>query len=108
MMPAVLVALLFLLFYFYVEEKKPKVKKPKLEFPVYTALESSVYIPSYDHGASIEEIEEQMDDWLGGRNRTQKKKVGSKSFMLFYILNVDSFACLSGKQNIVCIPLQYS
>ncbi|NXS00514.1 DNJC1 protein, partial [Oxylabes madagascariensis] len=33
-----------------------------------------VYIPSYDHGASIEEIEEQMDDWLGGRNRTQKKK----------------------------------
>ncbi|KAF2983580.1 hypothetical protein EK904_005773, partial [Melospiza melodia maxima] len=57
------------------KEKKPKVKKPKLEFPVYTALESSGYIPSYDHGASIEEIEEQMDDWLGGRNRTQKKKV---------------------------------
>ncbi|KFQ39010.1 DnaJ subfamily C member 1, partial [Mesitornis unicolor] len=56
------------------KEKKPKVKKPKSEFPVYTALESSVYIPSYDHGASIEEIEEQMDDWLGGRNRTQKKK----------------------------------
>ncbi|NXM78967.1 DNJC1 protein, partial [Serilophus lunatus] len=56
------------------KEKKPKVKKPKLEFPVYMALESSAYIPSYDHGASIEEIEEQMDDWLGGRNRTQKKK----------------------------------
>ncbi|NXD36094.1 DNJC1 protein, partial [Copsychus sechellarum] len=56
------------------KEKKPKVKKPKLEFPVYTAMESSAYIPSYDHGASIEEIEEQMDDWLGGRNRTQKKK----------------------------------
>ncbi|NWI86368.1 DNJC1 protein, partial [Pitta sordida] len=56
------------------KEKKPKVKKPKLEFPVYMALESSAYIPSYDHGASIEEIEEQMDDWLGGRNRAQKKK----------------------------------
>ncbi|XP_009074272.1 PREDICTED: dnaJ homolog subfamily C member 1-like, partial [Acanthisitta chloris] len=56
------------------KEKKPKVKKPKSEFPVYTALESNAYIPSYDHGASIEEIEEQMDDWLGGRNRTQKKK----------------------------------
>ncbi|KAJ7414368.1 dnaJ subfamily C member 1-like [Pitangus sulphuratus] len=56
------------------KEKKPKVKKPKLEFPVYMALESNTYIPSYDHGASIEEIEEQMDDWLGGRNRTQKKK----------------------------------
>ncbi|NWU64842.1 DNJC1 protein, partial [Pterocles burchelli] len=56
------------------KEKKPKVKKPKLEFPVYTVLESSGYMPSYDHGASIEEIEEQMDDWLGGRSKTQKKK----------------------------------
>ncbi|KAM9288000.1 LOW QUALITY PROTEIN: dnaJ homolog subfamily C member 1 [Cariama cristata] len=56
------------------KEKKPKIKEPKIEFPVYTVLESSAYIPSYDHGASIEEIEEQMDDWLGGRNRTQKKK----------------------------------
>ncbi|NXW20347.1 DNJC1 protein, partial [Circaetus pectoralis] len=56
------------------KEKKPKVKKPKSEFPVYTVLESSAYIPLYDHGASIEEVEEQMDDWLGGRNRTQKKK----------------------------------
>ncbi|NXW84728.1 DNJC1 protein, partial [Alopecoenas beccarii] len=56
------------------KEKKPKVKKPKPEFPVYTVLKSSAYVPSYDHGASIEEIEEQMDDWLGGRNKTQKKK----------------------------------
>ncbi|NXN99952.1 DNJC1 protein, partial [Rhinopomastus cyanomelas] len=56
------------------EEKKPKVKKPKSEFPAYTVLELNTYIPSYDHGASIEEIEEQMDDWLEGRNRTQKKK----------------------------------
>ncbi|XP_067147881.1 dnaJ homolog subfamily C member 1 [Apteryx mantelli] len=56
------------------KEKKPKAKKPKSEFPVYTALESNAYVPSYDHGASIEEIEEQMDDWLGSRNRTQKKK----------------------------------
>ncbi|KFP31750.1 DnaJ subfamily C member 1, partial [Colius striatus] len=56
------------------EEKKTKVKKSKSEFPVYTVVESSAYIPSYDHGASIEEIEEQMDDWLEGRNRAQKKK----------------------------------
>ncbi|NXI67463.1 DNJC1 protein, partial [Anseranas semipalmata] len=56
------------------KEKKPKVKKPKSEFPVYTVLESSAYVPSYDHGASIEEIEEQMDDWLGNRNRAHKKK----------------------------------
>lgn len=105
--PAVLVALLFLLSYFCVEEKKPKVKKPKSEFPVYTVLESSAYIPSYDHGASIEEIEEQMDDWLGGRNRTPKKKVSSKPFMS-YIFSVGLFACLLGKYNIVCIQLQYS
>ncbi|NXP71800.1 DNJC1 protein, partial [Ramphastos sulfuratus] len=56
------------------KEKKPKVRKPKSEFPAYTALELNAYTPSYDHGASIEEIEEQMDDWLGGRNKTQKKK----------------------------------
>ncbi|KAM5338173.1 dnaJ homolog subfamily C member 1 isoform 2-T2 [Glossophaga mutica] len=55
------------------KQKKVKVKKPKPEFPVYTPLEST-YIQSYDHGTSIEEIEEQMDDWLENRNRTQKKQ----------------------------------
>ncbi|XP_066137048.1 dnaJ homolog subfamily C member 1 [Saccopteryx bilineata] len=55
------------------KQKKVKVKKTKPEFPVYTPLEST-YIQSYDHGTSIEEIEEQMDDWLGNRNRTQKKQ----------------------------------
>ncbi|XP_021571601.1 dnaJ homolog subfamily C member 1 isoform X2 [Carlito syrichta] len=50
-----------------------KVKKPKPEFPVYTPFEST-YIQSYDHGTSIEEIEEQMDDWLENRNRIQKKQ----------------------------------
>ncbi|XP_011819245.1 PREDICTED: dnaJ homolog subfamily C member 1 [Colobus angolensis palliatus] len=54
-------------------QKQKKVKKPKPEFPVYTPLEST-YIQSYDHGTSIEEIEEQMDDWLENRNRTQKKQ----------------------------------
>lgn len=56
------------------KEKKPKVKKPKAEFPVYSAPESNfvAHVPSYDQGVSIEEIEEQMDDWL--ENRTQKKK----------------------------------
>uniref|UniRef100_F7FCJ8 DnaJ homolog subfamily C member 1 n=1 Tax=Monodelphis domestica TaxID=13616 RepID=F7FCJ8_MONDO len=56
------------------KEKKPKVKKAKPEFPMYTSLEPSVYKPSYDHGTSIEEIEEQMDDWLENRNKMQKKK----------------------------------
>ncbi|XP_017912571.1 PREDICTED: dnaJ homolog subfamily C member 1 [Capra hircus] len=55
------------------KQKKVKIKKPKPEFPVYTPLEST-YIQSYDHGTSIEEIEEQVDDWLENRNRTQKKQ----------------------------------
>ncbi|XP_055284238.1 dnaJ homolog subfamily C member 1 [Moschus berezovskii] len=55
------------------KQKKVKIKKPKPEFPIYTPLEST-YIQSYDHGTSIEEIEEQMDDWLENRNRTQKKQ----------------------------------
>lgn len=55
------------------KQKKVKVKKPKPEFPVYMPLEST-YIQSYDHGTSIEEIEEQMDDWLENRNQTQKKQ----------------------------------
>ncbi|XP_045869478.1 dnaJ homolog subfamily C member 1 isoform X2 [Meles meles] len=55
------------------KQKKVKVKKPKPDFPVYTPLESA-YIQSYDHGTSIEEIEEQMDDWLENRNKTQKKQ----------------------------------
>ncbi|XP_066487294.1 dnaJ homolog subfamily C member 1 isoform X2 [Tiliqua scincoides] len=57
------------------KEKKPKVKKPKPEFPVYTAAETNAYLPSYDPGTSIEEIEEQMDDWLEERNKSLKKKV---------------------------------
>ncbi|XP_068091708.1 dnaJ homolog subfamily C member 1 [Hyperolius riggenbachi] len=56
------------------KEKKPKVKKPKAEFPVYSASESNfvAYAPTYDQGVSIEEIEEQMDDWLD--HRAQRKK----------------------------------
>ena len=50
-------------FFFFLEQKKVKIKKPKPEFPLYTPLEST-YIQSYDHGTSIEEIEEQMDDWI--------------------------------------------
>lgn len=59
------------------KEKKPKVKKPKSEFPVYFAPDSSnfgAYVPSYDQGVSIEDIEDQMDDWLENRNKTLKKK----------------------------------
>ncbi|XP_063308606.1 dnaJ homolog subfamily C member 1 [Pelobates fuscus] len=56
------------------KEKKPKVKKPKSEFPVYSESEAKVNVPSYDQGVSIEEIEDQVDEWLEDRNQTAKKK----------------------------------
>lgn len=76
---------------FFLEQKKVKIKKPKPEFPVYTPLEST-YIQSYDHGTSIEEIEEQMDDWLENRNRTQKKQVNLK-YIYIYLCRVLVVAC---------------
>ncbi|XP_063093997.1 dnaJ homolog subfamily C member 1 isoform X2 [Cavia porcellus] len=72
------------------KQKKVRVKKPKPEFPTYTPLENT-YIQSYDHGTSIEEIEEQMDDWLESRNRTQKKQVTTKAKQL-----KDSVTCSPG------------
>ncbi|MFT7813850.1 dnaJ homolog subfamily C member 1 [Arapaima gigas] len=58
------------------KEKRPKVKKPKPTFPAYEpSATDGAFVPSYDQGASIEEIEEQMDDWLEDR-KGQKKKVG--------------------------------
>lgn len=77
-------------FKLFLGQKKVKIKKPKPEFPVYTPLEST-YIQSYDHGTSIEEIEEQMDDWLENRNRTQKKQVNSKYIYIY--LSVSGPSC---------------
>ncbi|XP_031175029.1 dnaJ homolog subfamily C member 1 isoform X2 [Sander lucioperca] len=52
-------------------EKRPKVKKPKLEFPVYDLQTESV---SYcQQETSIEDIEDQMDDWLQERRAARKK-----------------------------------
>lgn len=51
-----------------------------MEFPVYEPNEMA-YIPAYDQGTSIEDIEDQMDDWLEDR-KTQKKKV-SPSLVTF-------------------------
>ncbi|KAK1790144.1 hypothetical protein P4O66_014066 [Electrophorus voltai] len=53
-------------------EKRPRVKKPKMEFPVYEPSEAA-YMPAYDQGTSIEDIEEQMDDWLEDRKQQKKK-----------------------------------
>lgn len=57
-------------------------KKPKFEFPVYEPslkVADSVYSPVYDQGTSIEEIEDQMDDWLEDK-KSQKKRVGPQYF----------------------------
>ncbi|MBN3275940.1 DNJC1 protein, partial [Polyodon spathula] len=57
------------------KEKRPKVKKVKSEFPVYTAYsEDNAFAPSYDQGSTIEDIEEQINDWLEDKSRSQKKK----------------------------------
>ncbi|KAI4901155.1 hypothetical protein NFI96_022143 [Prochilodus magdalenae] len=53
-------------------EKRPKVKKPKVEFPVYEPSEAAC-IPTYDQGTSIEDIEDQMDDWLEDKKQQKKK-----------------------------------
>uniref|UniRef100_A0A8C7W5E7 DnaJ homolog subfamily C member 1 n=1 Tax=Oncorhynchus mykiss TaxID=8022 RepID=A0A8C7W5E7_ONCMY len=58
------------------EEKRSKVKKPKFEFPVYEpslTVADSANSLAYDQGTSIEEIENQLDDWLEDK-KSQKKK----------------------------------
>uniref|UniRef100_A0A671Z4Y8 DnaJ homolog subfamily C member 1 n=1 Tax=Sparus aurata TaxID=8175 RepID=A0A671Z4Y8_SPAAU len=54
-------------------EKKPKVKKPKVEFPVYEPSSENLTCQSYDQTTSIEEIEDQMDDWLQDPRAPKKK-----------------------------------
>ncbi|KAL6103650.1 dnajc1 [Pungitius sinensis] len=54
-----------------IKEKRPKVKKPKVEFPVYELSSENLICQGYDQSTSIEEIEEQMDDWL--QDRSKKK-----------------------------------
>uniref|UniRef100_A0A8C4DPG6 DnaJ homolog subfamily C member 1 n=1 Tax=Dicentrarchus labrax TaxID=13489 RepID=A0A8C4DPG6_DICLA len=54
-------------------EKRPKVKKPKVEFPVYEPSSDNLNFQSYDQTTSIEEIEDQMDDWLQDRRAAKKK-----------------------------------
>ncbi|XP_072219927.1 dnaJ homolog subfamily C member 1 [Leuresthes tenuis] len=54
-------------------EKRPKVKKPKVEFPVYKASSENLNYQNYDQSTSIEEIEDQMDDWLQNRREAKKK-----------------------------------
>ncbi|KAI3374712.1 hypothetical protein L3Q82_021024 [Scortum barcoo] len=55
------------------KEKRPKVKKQKVEFPVYEPPSENLNYQSYDQTTSIEEIEDQMDDWLLDRRAGKKK-----------------------------------
>ncbi|XP_050950039.1 dnaJ homolog subfamily C member 1 [Labeo rohita] len=55
------------------KEKRPKVKKPKMEFPVYEPSTNAAFVPIYDQGTSIEDIEDQMDDWLEDKKQQKKK-----------------------------------
>ncbi|XP_032364113.1 dnaJ homolog subfamily C member 1 isoform X1 [Etheostoma spectabile] len=52
-------------------ERRPKVKRVKLEFPVYELQADNVQRHQQD--TSIEDIEDQMDDWLQERRTARKK-----------------------------------
>ncbi|XP_029380828.1 dnaJ homolog subfamily C member 1 [Echeneis naucrates] len=54
-------------------EKRPKLKKPKVEFPVYKPSSVTLRYPSHDQTLSIEDIEDQMDNWLQDRRAHRKK-----------------------------------
>ncbi|KAK6302263.1 hypothetical protein J4Q44_G00266180 [Coregonus suidteri] len=67
------------------KEKRSKVKKPKFEFPVYEpslTVADSAYSPVYDQGTSIEDIEDQMDDWLEDKTSQKKKGTGEDITLL--------------------------
>ncbi|KAF6720401.1 DnaJ-like protein subfamily C member 1 [Oryzias melastigma] len=57
-------------------EKRAKVRKPKLEFPVYEIPADSLNYQMYDQTTSIEDIEDQMDDWLQDGKASKKKASG--------------------------------
>ncbi|XP_017260420.1 dnaJ homolog subfamily C member 1 [Kryptolebias marmoratus] len=54
-------------------EKRPKVKKPKQDFPVYQPSSETQNYQKYEQTTSIEDIEDQMDDWLQDRKAAKKK-----------------------------------
>lgn len=46
-------------------------------------------MPAYDQGTSIEDIEDQMDDWLEDRKQP-KKKVSADMISFYYLLQLVS------------------
>uniref|UniRef100_A0A672SMK9 DnaJ homolog subfamily C member 1 n=1 Tax=Sinocyclocheilus grahami TaxID=75366 RepID=A0A672SMK9_SINGR len=55
------------------DEIKSLVKKPKVEFPVYEPSTNAAFVPVYDQGTSIEDIEDQMDYWLEDKKQQKTK-----------------------------------
>ncbi|XP_048412062.1 dnaJ homolog subfamily C member 1 [Stegostoma tigrinum] len=57
------------------KEKRPKVKKLKSEFPVYTAptTGSVAYVALHEEASTIEDIEDQVADWLEDRSKGSRK-----------------------------------
>ncbi|XP_037537373.1 dnaJ homolog subfamily C member 1 [Nematolebias whitei] len=54
-------------------EKRPKAKKPKQDFPVYQPSSETQRYQKYEQTTSIEDIENQMDDWLQDRKAAKKE-----------------------------------
>nr|XP_057924637.1 dnaJ homolog subfamily C member 1 [Doryrhamphus excisus] len=54
-------------------EKKPKWKKPKMDFPVYVPSADELNSQSYQQTGSIEEVEDQLDEWLQDQRPARKK-----------------------------------
>uniref|UniRef100_A0A671MJD7 DnaJ homolog subfamily C member 1-like n=1 Tax=Sinocyclocheilus anshuiensis TaxID=1608454 RepID=A0A671MJD7_9TELE len=55
------------------DEIKSLVKKPKVEFPVYEPNTNAAFVPVYDQGTSIDDIEDQMDYWLEDKKQQKTK-----------------------------------
>ncbi|XP_061549119.1 dnaJ homolog subfamily C member 1 isoform X2 [Phycodurus eques] len=54
-------------------EKRPKVKKPKIDFPIYEPSAEEPNLQSYQQTGSIQEVEEQLDQWLQDQKPARKK-----------------------------------
>lgn len=59
-------------------EKRSKVKKPKMDFPIYQPSADETNFQSYPQSGSIQEVEEQLDQWLQDQ-RPARKQVPSCS-----------------------------
>ncbi|XP_061696317.1 dnaJ homolog subfamily C member 1 [Syngnathoides biaculeatus] len=54
-------------------EKRSKVKKPKMDFPIYEPSAEEPNLQSYQQTGSIQEVEEQLDQWLQDQKPARKK-----------------------------------